>query len=99
MCYVIIPACLLTQILPGSAASRCGLRPGDKVVTLAGWPAGSLTHEQAQQVVLGAGTELEIVIQRLAYYLIIKETVHGIISGEPVFAAIIHCLLYHFVYV
>ena len=49
---------------PGGVADRCGLRAGDAVLTLNGQPSDELEHDAAKQIILLAGNDVTLLVQR-----------------------------------
>ena len=56
------------QVNNGGVAERCGAMPGDAVLSINGRPSDELEHEEAKHLILVAGTEVQMVVQRLVDY-------------------------------
>lgn len=54
----------LLKVVEGSIACKAGLQPGDIVFKLAGGPAGSMTHKDAQEAIRQSANSLEIIVGR-----------------------------------
>ena len=57
-------SCRWHQVTPGGLADRCGLKAGDAVLSLNGRPSDELEHEAAKQMILLAGTQVDLHVQR-----------------------------------
>lgn len=55
--------CIL-QVNPGSLAEQSGLMTGDAIIKIQGQNTDSLKHKEAQDTIIRAGNNIEMVIQR-----------------------------------
>lgn len=56
--------CVVFQVNAGSLAAVAGLQAGDAIVSIGGKDALSLRHKEAQEAIVKAGNNFDLVIQR-----------------------------------
>ncbi|ESO03362.1 hypothetical protein HELRODRAFT_138335, partial [Helobdella robusta] len=55
---------VIQRVNPGSLSSQCGLQEGDTIVQIGGVSSSSLTHREAQDLILSLGNSLELKLER-----------------------------------
>jgi S1-C subfamily serine protease len=58
------PGAEVTSILPGSPASKAGLKPGDRVVGVDAHPVGSMADLQERLYTVSPGTTVQLAVER-----------------------------------
>jgi regulator of sigma E protease len=84
--------CVISEILPGTAAAESGLRPGDEIVSVDGWPASS-TAGVIETINGGAGSPVTLAVKRGVEHVVValkprfdeaaKRWRIGIVFGDP----------------